>query len=249
MFDAGYDTVDFNVLTYRTGFEQDLVRWYGPTANVTFTDKPEGGAAHLQPAGTRDLVVSVLNSATPYDAVFLTRIDVWFKPAFVAALLAADLSKIVFPFMCGPEMGGCAEELQKPPGSGSCPRISDMFVWIPRAYFSYVLLDQHKFLNNHHTYQTIETLVPGGVEALSTVLRYEMVDSDPMKERNRIYRLAGRVQKKEWGSYMWRNQTAVGTDTFRTSSLHSLLTNEDDSVDPTQRPVPPAVCTRRVQIC
>lgn len=249
VFDAGYDAVDVHGLTYRTGMEADLLRWYGPTANISFTAHPEGGAAHEQPGGTRALVASLVTPSSAYDAILLMRFDVFLKPAFVGAFLSADRSKILFPFMCGPEMGGCAVSVQKPPGSGMCPRVSDMFVWIPKAYFGYVAQDEFTFLNNHHTYQTIDRLVPGGVSAsMSLLLLYEVVDSDPMKERNRIYRLSGRVEKNSWDEYQWRNQSADGSSSYVPSTIMSILTNEDGVEEVNHRPVP-ATCTRRVQIC
>lgn len=248
VFDADVDAVDVYVVTYSVGFDRDLERWYGPRANLTFATAREGGPAHEQPRGTRAALAWLVSSETSYEAVMAMRMDVLLKPAFTGALLAADRSKILFPFMCGPEMIGKA----------LFPRVSDMFVWMPRAYFPHVERAEREarqdplgfdFLNNHHAYQAIEKLIPGGVAAsMSTFLPHETADSDSMKERNRIYRLAGRPERGDFSQYLWRDNQYNGTATYRASTLSQILTNEEAAREPRQHQVPEA-CVKRARVC
>ena len=208
VFDGGLEGVDLHVRTYETEYVADLRRWYGPQL-ASFSAAPPTG--DLGSATALELLAA---ENSTYDAVLVLRLDVIFKPLFAGALLEADRSKILFPFECGPEMIG----------DQFVPRVSDMFVWLPRAFFQYARDQPRAFINNHHTYQFVETSIPGGLANLAFILPHEMVDSDPEKMRNRIYRLADRPEKADWDPYMWKKGTS-GADknhTFPNTTLAAV---------------------------
>lgn len=191
VLDAGHEGVDVYVRTYATGFEADLARWYGPHV-LSFS-----AVAPPAELGTAAALEFLAAENSTYEAVLALRLDVIFKPLFAGALLDSDRSKILFPFETGPEMIG----------GDFVPRVSDMFVWIPRAFFQHARDQPRAFINNHHTYQFIESSIPGGLDNLAFMLPHDMCDSDPEKQRNRIYRLADRPENPAWDPYLFKKGT------------------------------------------
>lgn len=226
VFDAGYSAVEVHVLTYATGMEDNLRRWYGPLLkNLSLATQPEGGAAHEQPGGTNDAAIRLLEG--DYDAVMLMRMDVFPKPPFAGALLAADRSKLLFTMQCGPEMVGGL----------FIPRVADMWVWIPRSLFAVAHERQikaslaqleHTLINSHHAYQVVENHFPGGLASMSYLQpQPTKVDSDPKKERNRLYRLSGRDEMDRWNGNVHDTPMPHVRHT-----LELILSNEDDTTRP-----------------
>lgn len=174
-FDLGANVVDIHVRTKRSGREEDLRAWYGPYVR-TFE-------AYADSWGS---IEGVMNFTAGYDAVLAIRLDIILKKDFAGALVEADRSRILFPFECGPENIGGVE----------VPRVSDMIFWLPSAYFDFVRKSPREFINNHHAHQCMERGV--GLDTMKFLAPHEMVDSDPEKDRNRLYRLASRPESPEY---------------------------------------------------
>ena len=197
-FDLRADSVDIHVRTRRSGLENHLRAWYSPYVRTFETYTDNGGS-----------VEGVMNVTSGYDAVLAIRLDVILKKDFAGALVEADRSHILFPFECGPEnMSGV-----------DVPRVSDMLFWLPSAYFRLVRKSPRDFINNHHAYQYIENSV--GLDAMQFLAPHEMVDSDPEKDRNRLYRLASRPERPEYGLYRWKRGHTPNE--FGQTSIDSIL--------------------------
>jgi hypothetical protein len=106
VFDGGESVIDLHVRTYASGFEADLRKWYEPYVS-TFAVEPQNSPD----LGTQSALRKLAAENTTYHAILLLRPDVIFKPLFTSAFLAADRSKIVFPFEVGPE-SACHSELR-----------------------------------------------------------------------------------------------------------------------------------------
>lgn len=184
-----------------------MVRWFAPTS---FAAAPVGTVD----GGVLETLVRLAAANSTYDAVLLIRPDLVLKPLFTRTFLAADLGRLVFPFEVGPEMmPGCPGDL--------CPRVSDMLVWLPRSAFEHVRRSPESFVNNHHAYQYIEREMAGGLDNLRWLLPYEIIDSDPQKMSNRIYRLAGRPKAPARES--WRRGYTPQIEVFPNSTVDRIL--------------------------
>lgn len=207
VFDLGY-TVKLHVYTQKSGLEHELERWYTPY-NTSFVADPS-----YDGLGYADFIRQKVSDTD--DAVLFFRPDVVFKPVTPSALAAADKTKVLYPFELGPELIGVDSN-----GKNIHERrVCDQLTWVPRAYFKQLVDAPKHYIRSHWAPNFIARDIPGGHNQMAFLLPHEVADSNPEKERNRIFRLAGRSEPPAYEFYYFR---APRTERFCNTTFDSLL--------------------------
>jgi hypothetical protein len=207
VFELGY-TVKLHVCTQKSGLERELERWYAPYSTSFVANASYDGMRYA------DFVREKLSDSD--EAVLFFRPDMVFKPVTPSALAAVDKTKIFFPFELGPELVGvdaAGKQIHE-------RRVCDQLTWVPRAYFQQLLDAPEHYIRSHWSPNFITRHVPGGLDRMTFLLPREVANSNPEKERNRIFRLAGRSEPADYDFYYFRGPR---TERFCNTTFDSLL--------------------------
>ena len=183
IFDMNYSAIDLFLDTPTTNFTSSLMSWYGPFINQSRHSHPGSISEHLN---------YILEHRDQYAGLFLTRPDIIFKNIFACALTKSNRNQILFSFR--EWLGTNGDTLQN-----GAHRVADLITWIPRDLFD----DAHPCLSmNHETRGCLRSKYGEAWEIGNSgyILPGEQHDSDPEKDWNPLYKLAGRQEGNDVSS-------------------------------------------------
>lgn len=186
--------IDVILNTYSTQYDNDIQGWYD---NYLISSQ-----FHKHMIGYHELYRNSVDLAKPildkYDYVHFLRADLFLKPHFYG-LVTLDDHKFKYSSICF-----TLHNYHKT--SNNLPRVADMMLYIPKVFFSVLLLPDIALLSHYG----VDALHAHGVcvDNVSFYL-HTYHDSDSYKDWNPIYYVVNREQNKTWHSegYMYNPLT------------------------------------------
>jgi hypothetical protein len=179
---------DVIINTYSTSYDNDMCEWYKKYLVKSAFHDSVLGWDNLN----RDTFVKIKElDFEKYDFVKIFRIDLFLKPVYKEKFPEIlDKNKIVYPFICF-----MFRDYHLTPQKN--PRISDMFVFIPRRHYRIIENNIHIL---HHEGVDVLLREAFKLDEDITFMLFTYHDSDSEKDWNPLYLLVNRGEKQEWYS-------------------------------------------------
>lgn len=177
--DHGVDP-EIKILTYPTQYIQDLAKWYdGVNTNIY---------VYQEPIGYANLTSEAVNRIDEeYEFIFFIRIDLILKSDFTKLI---KKNKINYSTVCW--LYNNSHKI------GHLHRVADLMLYIPSEFIPN--LKSREILLNHDSMAFLGENCRNSVDFLLDTYH----DSDSQKDRNPLYRIAGRPESDSWYSAGYR---------------------------------------------
>ena len=211
-----YFKIDLEILTYKTKFDNHIEEWYSDfEPKITLFDNLIG-ITNLN-------YMAAKNSNEDYDFIFILRIDLIFKKAFLDNFNPFS-DKITYPFVCW-----CVT----PPNfnydyvrhitSTGRHRVNHIMIFVPKRYINdYVkLVLDRKIISVHEDGDNMTDDMYNNLGYMIDTYH----DADSAKDKNPLYRIANRPESTIWYSENYRLDKKPIYDTNK--SYLNVFKNEE----------------------
>jgi hypothetical protein len=173
---------DVIILSYKTKFDKDLIEWYNKyLIDYILFDNVIGYENLYQ-----NIIARYNTIFNNYDYIFICRIDILYKQQFYDNFMP-PYDKITFPFVCW----------YKDCVYNNCPRVCDIFAYIPIKYIK-LLYETRVSTLTHHAWYDLKQVGFNDNDIDVMINTYH--DSDSAKDWNPLYYIVNRNQTEIWHS-------------------------------------------------